>query len=56
MSELTYTSGVTGQVFDLDSKLSWGAANALRSGIGSTRWSIAACLLRCARPVRFRST
>lgn len=31
MSELTYTSGVTGQVFDLDSKLSWGAANALRS-------------------------
>ncbi|YAD76470.1 hypothetical protein ACTGNK_07925 [Bifidobacterium longum] len=26
MSELTYTSGVTGQVFDLESKLSWGAA------------------------------
>lgn len=24
MSELTYTSGVTGQVFDLESKLSWG--------------------------------
>ena len=31
MSELTYTSGVTGQVFDLESKLSWGAALGLRS-------------------------
>lgn len=32
MSSLTYTSGVTGRVFELDSiALSWGAANELRS-------------------------
>lgn len=31
MSELTYTSGVTDQVFDMESELSWGAALGLRS-------------------------